>query len=113
MDIKKYTAVLSRLHSELSSQLMDNAEATDIVALDQAAVGRLSRMDALQGQAMAQETKRRKSLELTKVRSALQRIENGEYGYCLRCDEEIAENRLKIDPAATPCIECANQLEKE
>ena len=58
------------------------------------------------------ETKRRRELELTKIKSALLRIENEEYGYCLKCDEDISEKRLDIDPAATLCIDCASKQEK-
>jgi len=41
------------------------------------------------------------------VAAALKRIESGDYGYCLNCDEEIAVKRLEIDPAAPLCLDCA------
>ena len=65
----------------------------------------------MQGQAMALETKRRNELELKRIDSALERIKTGDYGYCLRCDEEISEKRLEVNPTATLCIECASQKE--
>lgn len=77
------------------------------VELDQSSVGRLSRMDAMQRQAMAQETERRRLQEIQKIEAALKRIENGEFGYCVRCDDEIAEKRLALDPAVSICITCA------
>jgi DnaK suppressor protein len=78
------------------------------VELDQSRVGRLSRMDALQGQAMAQETVRRRKNELARIEAALQRLSDGDYGYCLKCDEEISDKRLALDPSTTLCIECAS-----
>jgi len=78
------------------------------VALDQQAIGRLSRQDALQSQAMARATHARRDIERRRLRTALARIETGEFGYCEDCGEEIAEGRLEIDPAATRCISCAN-----
>jgi len=87
-------------------------DAAQIVELDQSRVGRLSRMDALQGQAMSQETQRRRQLELQRISTALRRIESDEYGYCLKCDEEIAIRRLEIDPAAPLCITCAEKMER-
>ncbi len=75
--------------------------------LDQTRQGRLSRIDALQQQAMAAETQRRRTLELRRIDAALRRIDAGEYGYCLTCGEEIAPARLKFDPAATQCVPCA------
>ena len=113
MDIALYKAQLIERQKNLLTDEKANETAADIVELDQSAVGRLSRMDALQAQAMSLETKRRRELELTKIKSALMRIENEEYGCCLHCDEEIPEKRLTIDPAASLCIDCASQQENK
>ena len=77
------------------------------VKLDQARVGRLSRMDALQAQQMALEVARRRQHQLLKIEAALGRIESGDYGYCFGCGEEIDIRRLAFDPTSTRCIECA------
>lgn len=87
-------------------------ESSKTVELDQSKVGRLSRMDALQGQAMTQETKLRHEKGLGKISAALSRIESGDYGYCLKCNELISIARLEADPAASLCINCANLAEK-
>ena len=85
--------------------------AADVVELDQTSVGRLSRMDALQGQAMSQERQRRRQLELQQITAALRRIDAGDYGYCVSCGEEIALRRLEHDPAVPLCIACASARE--
>ncbi|ADZ70845.1 TraR/DksA family transcriptional regulator [Polymorphum gilvum] len=77
------------------------------VELDQQAVGRLSRMDALQMQAMAQAAERQRRAERARLDSALRRLTDGDYGYCLECGEEIPDRRLAIDPAAALCVRCA------
>lgn len=77
------------------------------VALDQESVGRLSRMDALQVQAMTMALQRRRQSEQAAIDAALKRIDAGEYGYCLTCGNEIAEARLMNAPAVTLCIDCA------
>ncbi|MDP6344773.1 MAG: TraR/DksA C4-type zinc finger protein [Alphaproteobacteria bacterium] len=77
------------------------------VELDQQKVGRLSRMDAMQDQAMAQEAERRRMGELQRIEAALGRIDEDEYGYCLRCGEAIAPARLDLDPAVPTCVGCA------
>lgn len=82
------------------------------VELDQQSVGRLSRMDAMQGQAMAQEQERRRSYDLVRIEAALRRIEDDDYGYCIECGEEIAIKRLEVDPMATQCISCASLNER-
>lgn len=45
--------------------------------------------------------------ELVEIRSALQRLEQGEYGICASCGEEISWERLEARPACTECVECA------
>ena len=100
---------------ELRQQLqaVDEAgrEAAGTVELDQTRVGRLSRMDAMQAQAMSQETNRRRCEELQRISAALRRLDDGEFGYCLQCDEPIARARLEANPTATLCIDCANRAE--
>lgn len=87
-------------------------DAAKPVELDQARLGRLSRMDALQGQAMSMEVKRRRQMELGKVSAALGRMEDGDYGYCLKCNDNISIKRLELDPAAPLCINCASEAER-
>jgi len=86
-------------------------EAEKVVELDQTRVGRLSRMDAMQAQAMSRETGRRRRLDLVKTDAALKRLEEGEFGECLDCTEAINPNRLEADPTATLCISCAEAQE--
>lgn len=47
-----------------------------------------------------------------KVREALDRIEDGEFGECESCGEEIGEGRLKARPVATLCIDCKTEQER-
>ena len=83
------------------------AEARKPVELDQTRVGRLSRMDAMQSQAMALEAERRRRIELQRIESALGRMVGGDYGYCTACGEEIGAQRLLADPTTPLCIDCA------
>lgn len=80
--------------------------------LDQTRVGRLSRMDAMQQQAMSQAARRLAAAELQRIKTALQRLKDDEYGYCLLCEEEIAEKRLRFDPSLLTCITCAAEAEE-
>ena len=77
------------------------------VTLDQQSVGRLSRMDAMQQQSMEIATEERRQRRLIALSTALEQIAAGDYGYCLKCDDEIATGRLVVDPAVTLCIKCA------
>lgn len=83
-----------------------------IVELDQARTGRLSRMDALQLQAMASAGRERAAQELRRIDAALARIEAGTYGDCIDCEEPIEPARLEVQPAATLCLPCATAREQ-
>jgi DnaK suppressor protein len=109
-ELEKFRATLLEQRQDLM-RLGDSAkDSVDTVELDQSSVGRLSRMDALQSQAMAQENKRRREVQLVRIQAALERLETGDYGYCASCGEEISPRRLEVDPANPFCIACASKM---
>jgi RNA polymerase-binding transcription factor len=112
MDIKLFKSLLLEKKAALMEEEESGKEAAQVVELDQTSVGRVSRMDAMQGQAMAVAANQRRQIELQKIGSALKRVDQEEYGYCLECEEEIAEPRLKLDPASSLCIDCASKKEQ-
>lgn len=87
------------------------SRAAGTVTLDQTSVGRLSRMDALQSQAMLQEAARRREQSLQDIGDALRKMDLGDYGFCEECGKEIAEKRLQFNPTARYCVDCSNKLE--
>jgi DnaK suppressor protein len=111
MDERHFKSLLVALREELLRAQETGDEAEQTVELDQARVGRLSRMDAMQAQAMSIETGRRRREKLLQIAAALQRIDEDDYGYCEDCGENIARARLEIDPVATLCINCASAKE--
>jgi DnaK suppressor protein len=98
---------LLELRAELSALTAIGDEAAQTVELDQTKVGRLSRMDALQAQAMSKATNQRRAETLRGIEAALKRIGRGDYGECRACGEYINPKRLEFDPTAKLCIECA------
>lgn len=107
IDLPRLRARLEERRAELLGLIHSSEESRGVVELDQTRQGRLSRMDALQGQAMAQETERRRQAELKRIEAALARLDSGDYGYCRSCDEEIAAKRLELDPSVSLCVHCA------
>ena len=103
---------LLKLRAELQAIAESGDESAAIVELDQTKVGRLSRMDAMQAQAMAKASSERRTQMLRRIDAALVRIDNDEYGYCKECDEPINPKRLEFDPTAVLCIDCATELEQ-
>ena len=108
IDVDLFKKKLLDLRDELLQVEQTGNDAAQIVELDQSKVGRVSRMDALQHQAMAKESQQRRTLQLQRITGALQRIDKESFGLCARCEEEIHLKRLELDPTAVLCIDCAN-----
>lgn len=108
-DGARFRAVIEERRAALLEREAVSREAAATVELDQTRVGRLSRMDALQQQAMASAAEVRRRAELRRLDAALARIDAGDFGVCEQCDEPIARRRLEVDPGATRCIACAEQ----
>ncbi len=109
IDLVAVRGELEALRERVMAATEHGAEAAQPVELDQTRVGRLSRMDALQGQEMARAAERRRDTEIRKIDAALARLDSDDYGWCVSCGEEIAAARLALDPAIPVCIDCAQK----
>lgn len=107
MSDQQIRATLTALKAELVALSESADDDRKPVELDQQSVGRLSRMDSLQVQAMAKAADARRAQEIRRIDAALQRLEEGDYGWCVECGEAIEVKRLEIDPAAPRCSGCA------
>ncbi len=108
-NIEEFKRKLLQLQSELREQEKASKESGKVVELDQAKMGRLSRMDAMQLQQMELEEARRRQQRLVKIDGALRRMEAGEYGECFICGEEIDIRRLSFDVTSTRCVGCVDK----
>lgn len=111
IDIEALRATLLAHKAELEADDALTKDERAPVELDQQAVGRVSRMDALQNHAMAEATHERRIAALRRIEAAEKRMAEGDYGYCLSCDAKIAAKRLELDPAVPTCIKCAEKAE--
>lgn len=109
IDLHKAKERLASVKAELQAMTEMSRDALATVELDQQSVGRLSRMDALQQQAMAQNQERTRKRDLVRIDMAERRLSIGDYGYCEECGEEIPDKRLAIDPMAEKCVGCAGK----
>jgi DnaK suppressor protein len=75
-------------------------------------IGRLSRMDAIQQQKMAQANRQRNTQRLQMVIAALASDPEDEYGWCKRCDDPVGYGRLKSRPEAPFCVACQGAIER-
>nr|WP_142635098.1 TraR/DksA C4-type zinc finger protein [Ruegeria faecimaris] len=107
-DLKQINEKIRARMDELERQSQAGKDAQSVVELDQQSIGRLSRMDALQNQAMAKAHQVNRDLKYRRLLAALKRIESQEYGFCEDCGEPIPNGRLELDLAATRCVSCAS-----
>ena len=97
---------LETLSKEVTEALSASKDSANVVELD-TAIGRLSRMDAMQNQQMALELRRRQENQLLRIKNALKRMDQDRYGLCGKCKEPIAEDRLESSPDVVMCVQCA------
>jgi DnaK suppressor protein len=95
----------------LDETLVQSTSAAGTVTLDQSSVGRLSRIDAMQQQAMAQGLRERLLLRKRKLEAALARIDADTFGRCCQCGAEIEAARFNADPATVFCSDCMAERE--
>jgi DnaK suppressor protein len=99
---------LEALKSKIEADLADADGMAGVVKLD-GVMGRISRMDAMQSQQMALALQRRQKEQLLRVKSALERMDNNQYGNCLRCQNPISLSRLETIPEVVLCVNCAGK----
>jgi DnaK suppressor protein len=112
MDLASFRQLLLVKQQELQEIAASSRAAAQTVELDQTRMGRLSRMDALQAQAMSAESERRRVKSLNRIAAALRRLDTDDYGYCRDCGELINPERLGLDPSVALCIQCAENAER-
>jgi len=109
--IAELRADLEALKDELETLLDATGEGIRPVDLDEP-IGRLSRMDAMQQQKMAQANRARNATRLKMVGAALAADPVDEYGWCKRCEDPVGYGRLKSRPEAPFCVGCQGAFER-
>lgn len=107
-DMRRFERLIRERLAVLGDQSELGRDGQAVVQLDQQSVGRLSRMDALQNQAMAKAQQARRDVETAGLKAALARLAEGEYGDCEECGEPIPARRLELNLTATRCVSCAS-----
>ncbi len=88
-----------------TEELLDSEDLLQADSVDQAAA------DTNRG--IAVQMRNRERIILRELDEALRKIENGTFGECDRCGEDISEPRLQANPSTKLCINCKAELESE
>jgi DnaK suppressor protein len=113
---KKVTELRKRLETE-RDQLTEQAERLEADFLDESWKETRSEDDAFAGTATFERERtmslaRNSRAVLAQIEAALDRIEEGTYGRCIRCEEHIPADRLEAIPQAPYCMECQRTEER-
>ncbi len=110
-ELAGFKAQLQALVKELTKAIAETAEFTKPVDLD-APIGRVSRIDAIAVQQMAKESRRRLQDRLRGSKAALKRMDAGDFGFCVVCDDPIDRRRLNSRPESAACVRCQTIAER-
>jgi len=111
-EVEQLREALRALEAALRGQLASTEDGARPVDLDQP-IGRVSRVDALQQQSMTRANRDAVRARLQRVEAALRRVDGGDYGACLACEEPIGFARLEAQPETPLCIHCQSRRESE
>lgn len=106
-ELNKFKKILENKQDELE-QIVRNRDAITI----EKSADALDEVQHAAERELAIRNLDRESNLLRNVRSALRRIEDGSYGTCLHCEEEISPKRLNAVPWAAYCIQCQEQADR-
>jgi DnaK suppressor protein len=112
------SATLERFRVRLEARARDirttierSSDQTTKVKPD-SAIGRLTRVDAVQAGYVGDAVRSQMRAELARVERALRNIDDGTFGMCRSCEDALPKARLEAKPDATLCIECASKRER-
>jgi DnaK suppressor protein len=111
MNAKRKEEIRVKIHtaiSELERKISNMEENTSPVAPENA-IGRVSRMDAIQNKSVMESALRTARARLSKLRVALTKIDLPGFGECSLCQQPIPEGRLLFMPESTRCVRCADR----
>lgn len=104
----RFQKILLSLRDNLSREVKEATSADSSITPDNA-IGRLTRMEAIQSQAMSAAGKERMKKRIQAIERALTAIDDGTYGTCIRCGEPIPVGRLEVMPESRVCVPCAQR----
>ena len=107
-DLDRFRELLSDLDRDIRIELNQDSAADSSITPDNA-IGRLTRMEAIQAQSISNAGKSRQGKRLLMIKRALEAIDNGSYGTCVSCGDTIPVGRLEIRPESRLCVKCASR----
>lgn len=94
--------------AHLNKEAVRLEEVVKPVAPDNA-IGRLTRMEAINAKSMNEANLRTARLRMSKLRDTLERLEDEDFGICVSCERPIPVKRIMLVPESTRCVRCLSR----
>ncbi len=111
MDDKARAGLKEKINEEIvriESSIVQLLKDTEPISPENS-IGRVSRMDAINNKSVAEAALRSAKIKLSKLRMALSKIDNNDFGNCSNCKRPIQSARLMFMPESTRCVRCADR----
>ena len=105
-DKQEIQGALIRKKQKLEKDLFELKELVHPEAPD-SAIGRVSRMDAINNRSINEAAIRKKQIQLAKINEALKGVDDVNFGVCIKCGKTIQPGRIVLMPESKVCINCA------
>jgi DnaK suppressor protein len=102
-------AVILKINEEITKttkSILDLEELTKPISPENA-IGRISRMDAINNKSVNEASLRQAREKLAKLKRAIDRIDDDSFGICVQCNQSIPIGRIMLVPQAIKCVNCA------
>ena len=86
--------------------ILDYKESTKPISPENA-IGRVSRMDAINNKSVVEAALRKAEEKLNKLKLVLNKVDDADFGICIRCGEPIPIGRVLLMPQSRNCVRCA------
>ena len=110
MTIAEKKAIKNKIKEEIEktrSSILDYKESTKPISPENA-IGRISRMDAINNKSVLEAALRKAEEKLTRLRVVESKIDSQDFGDCIRCGNSIQIGRILLMPQSRKCVRCAN-----
>ncbi|WP_430816020.1 TraR/DksA family transcriptional regulator [Carboxylicivirga sp. RSCT41] len=106
IDKQEIEQLINKQICSVERKIKSLKELTQAIAPDDA-IGRVSRMDAINNKSVNEAALRQSEAKLTKLHEALQHLNDDDFGICIQCHGPIQPGRIVLMPESRKCMKCA------
>ena len=107
LDKIEIRAIIESEIDKTEKQIIEYKELTKPIAPENS-IGRISRMDAIHNKSVTEAALRKAKEKFEKLKFALAKVDDYDFGVCLKCKQPIPLGRILIVPQARTCVKCSN-----